>query len=418
MKVIALLVSVFAISTSAISGSAWTVLIDRFAAQLSNELENGSVYVMPIVDSSSNEIYLPFANQLKTVLTSSLEANQAVVTTSHFDYKYLLRTSFTKSKEGLFLNSIISDKNGNETSNFLELKSTDLPTYWNQRKLKDVVYEIAGKLEKELSGQKLNVVNKGLSGGSFDNDGYISDFTVLMNRNLTEELSDISSIVVRKNGDSSFNLHDLEGKFKLSGKNIFLNYFLINKDNNKVVATASTEFSIELIPPGMSIFPVNKDIVRTTFDSRSTTNKTPVAVWVNHDNSIYRDGDKLEVSIRPDIDAYIRAFYVMSDGVICQILPTSKDDPSLLTAGSVFTIGDKNDDVELYITDETKGQETIKVFASLTPIKDEFLPTKYIDGVDYACTEDGYKSLKKGITMGLGTRGGISPANEVKILVK
>ncbi len=169
----------------------------------------------------------------------------------------------------------------------------------------------------------------------------------------------------------------------------------------------------------MSIYPSNKNIVKDTFDKiNASREKIPVDIWVNHANGVYRDGDRLEVSIRPNVDAYIRTFYVMSDGVICQIQPSSVGDAGFLTAGVVHTIGSKDDVVELIITDDTIGQEVIKVFASLTPIEERFLSTKYIEGVDYACIEGGYRSLKSGMTRGLKMKRSIHPVNEIEILVK
>lgn len=418
MKYLAIFVATIMISLKAMSGSNWTSLIDSYMAGFSSKVTDGSVLVMPIVDSSRNAIYLPFTNQLKTVLISSLEFNGVATTTNPLEYQFLLKTSFKKSKEGLFLNTELIDKNGDKIfNNFLELKDVDLPTYWRQREIKDIAYEIAGKIDREIPAQRYNVINKGLSGGEHASEKYISDFTVVMDQNINEELNKLDSIVFSKKRNKLFNLHYIEGKFRVSGKSIFVNYSLINESDNRVVASASTEFTMDSIPQGMSIYPANKDTVKKTFDN-STNKSTPIAVWVNHDVPVYKDGDRLEVSIRPDVDAYVRAFYVMNDGVICQIFPASKKDTGFLQAGKIHVVGDEKDNQELFITDTVIGQETIKVFASLTPIKDDFLPTKFIDGVHHACTDSGYKSLKTGIKKGFGANKSISPVNEVNILVK
>jgi len=418
VKKVTVFVSIIILSFKAISGSNWTSLVDVFTSDISDKVSNGSVFVMPIVDSSSDDIYLPFTEQLRTVLMSSLESNNISITTNLLDYQFLLKSSFKKSKEGLFLNAEIINKNGNKVLNkFLNLKGSDLPAYWEQRRIKDIAYEIAGKIDKEIPAQRYNVINRGLSGGDTDSDSYISDFTVVMDQSINEELNKLNSIVISKKSDKLFNSHIVEGKFRVSGKNIFISYSLINESDSKIIATASTEFTIDSIPQGMSIYPSNKSVVKNTFDKDANKNNTPVAVWVNHDIPIYRDGDRLEVNIRPDVSAYIRAFYVMNDGVICQIFPATNKQTGFLQAGKVHVIGDEKDDIELFITDTTIGQETVKVFASLTPIKDDFLPTRFIDGVDYACTEDGYKSLKIGIKKGFNGSN-ISPVNEVNILVK
>ena len=155
MKKVTVFVSIIILSFKAISGSNWTSLVDVFTSDISGKVSNGSVFVMPIVDSSSNDIYLPFTEQLRTVLMSSLESNNISITTNLLDYQFLLKSSFKKSKEGLFLNAEIIDKNGNKVLNkFLNLKGSDLPTYWKQRRIKDIAYEIAGKIDKEIPAQR------------------------------------------------------------------------------------------------------------------------------------------------------------------------------------------------------------------------------------------------------------------------
>jgi hypothetical protein len=294
-----------------------------------------------------------------------------------------------------------------------------LPKSWNKRTLKNISYEIAGKIDEKLAGQTLNILLVGLSGGESKSESFISDFTVAMNRYMTEELNSLPTIVIKKGSDDTKYLYKLKGKFRVDGNKIHLNYVLTKHSNQSIVATASTEFTMDSITDGMSIYPSNKNIVKDTFDKiNASREKIPVDIWVNHANGVYRDGDRLEVSIRPNVDAYIRTFYVMSDGVICQIQPSSVGDAGFLTAGVVHTIGSKDDDVELIITDDTTGQESIKVFASLTPIEERFLPTKYIEGVDYACMEGGYRSLKSGMTRGLKMKRSIHPVNEIEILVK
>ena len=214
-----------------------------------------------------------------------------------------------------------------------------LPKSWNKRTLKNISYEIAGKIDEKLAGQTLNILLVGLSGGESKSESFISDFTVAMNRYMTEELNSLPTIVIKKGSDDTKYLYKLKGKFRVDGNKIHLNYVLSKHSNQSIVATASTEFTMDSITDGMSIYPSNKNIVKDTFDkSNASREKIPVDIWVNHANGVYRDGDRLEVSIRPNVDAYIRTFYVMSDGVICQIQPSSVGDAGFLTAGVVHTI--------------------------------------------------------------------------------
>jgi hypothetical protein len=413
---------VFSFSSGVSASSAWNNKI----SQLTNDIisvssQKNTVYVSEVFDSSQDQIYLPFSNRIHASLSSSLIANGASVTNKYFDADFILTVNYTKSLEGLTLYASMTNKDGGKVSGgSILLASKILPENWNSRSLRNIAYEIAGKFDEKLLGQKINTVMSGLSGGESKSSDFISDFTVAMNEYMAEEFNALSSIAIKKDSRNSQNLYKIKGKFRVNGNKVSLSYKLLRKSDESIVAAASTEFTMDSIPQGMSMYPSNKNIAKNTFDDSSinSSNRIPVDLWVNHTNGVYKDDDRLEVSIRPNVDAYIRVFYVMSDGVICQIQPTSIGDTGLLAAGVTHTIGSKDDDVELIITDDTIGQEVIKVFASLSPIEERFLPTKYIEGVDYACTDNGYKSLKSGMTRGLKMKRSIHPVNEIKILVK
>jgi hypothetical protein len=412
----------FILSTGVGATSTWNKEIDQFVSEIvSSELRDKKIYVTKIFDASQSPIYLPFTNQIYNRLISSLRKGGARVTSNLPSAKLYLNVSFYYSLEGLSLQGSVVDQEGLEVSSgSTMLMANTLPKAWNKRTLKNIAYEISGYIDEKIAGQRFNTILSGLSGGESKSEDFISDFTVVMNRYMIEELDNLPSILIKKGSDNFQRLYVLKGKFRVNGNKIHLSYILSKKSDGAIVATASTEFTMESIPQGMSIYPNNKSIVKSTFDGIDTSlrEKIPVDVWVNHENSVYRDGDHLEVSVRSNVDAYIRAFYVMSDGVICQIQPTSPKDSGLLMAGVVYTIGSKDDDVELIITDDTTGQESIKVFASLTPIEERFLPTKYIEGVDYACMNGEYKRLKSEMTRGLKMKQSIHPVNEIKILVK
>lgn len=120
----------------------------------------------------------------------------------------------------------------------------------------------------------------------------------------------------------------------------------------------STQFPLEVVPQRMSIYPNNRSTAVDFVDESSggLVQKIPVAVWVNHEKGVYRNGDRLEVTVRPDIDTYVRVFYVMSDGSTCQIQPSTPGETTFLEGGISHTIGGVDDDVELIISDETTVQ--------------------------------------------------------------
>jgi len=420
-RVLILILLSVSLNTQVFAGTAWNQLVSNFANEfVTAEVQERRVFVYPISDLSKDQVYLPFADRIGSSIVSSLVTSGIQITNNPVDAELYLDIGFYRTPEGLSIQGSILNQDGIEiVSNSSMLTSEVLPKSWNKRTLKNISYEIAGKIDEKLAGQTLNILLVGLSGGESKSESFISDFTVAMNRYMTEELNSLPTIVIKKGSDDTKYLYKLKGKFRVDGNKIHLNYVLSKHSNQSIVATASTEFTMDSITDGMSIYPSNKNIVKDTFDkSNASREKIPVDIWVNHANGVYRDGERLEVSIRPNVDAYIRTSYVMSDGVICQIQPSSVGDAGFLTAGVVHTIGSKDDVVELIITDDPIGQEVIKVFASLTPIEERFLPTKYIEGVDYACMEGGYKSLKSGMTRGLKMKRSIHPVNEIEILVK
>lgn len=421
-KIFILIYSIFAISLSVSASSEWTQKVDRLIINVFNaNFKEKTIYVEKVFDSSQDHIYLPFSSQIDKHLISSIISNGALVTSNYLDANLVLTVSYIKSLDGLLLYGGLTNKVGAKiSSNSILLESKILPKSWNSRSLKDIAYEVSGVFGEKLLGQKIDVVMSGLSGGETKDEDFISDFTVAMSEYMTEELNTLPSILIKKKSRHNEVPYIIKGKFRVNGDKISLNYQLLKRFGGVVVASVSTKFTMDSIPQGMLIYPSNRSVAKSAFDDSisNLSNGIPVDLWINHANGVYKNNDRLEVSIRPNVDTYVRTFYVMSDGVICQIQPTSLKDSGFLTAGTVHTIGSENDDVELIITDDTIGQESIKVFASLTPIEERFLPTKYVEGVDYACTGDGYKSLKSGITRGLAMNQSTRPVNEIKILVK
>jgi hypothetical protein len=420
-KLLSFILIFFVFNTSVCAVSAWNNKVAQFTSNIVNiDSQEKTVYVGEIFDSSQDQIYLPFSNRIHKALSSSLVESGISITNKYFDADLVLTVNYTKSLEGLSLYGNVTNSKGVKiSSGSILLESEELPKNWSARSLKNIAYEIAGKFDMQLFGQKVNTTMSGLSGGKSNSDEFISDFTVAMNQHMVEELSNLPSIVIRNKSYIDQQAHKLKGKFRINGNKVNLSYKL-SKQDGTVIATASTEFTMSTsIPQGMSMYPSNKNIAKDTFDNIDTSEGgISVAAWVNHENAVYRDGDHLEISIRPDVDAYIRVFYVTVDGTICQIKPIFEEDSGFLSAGTIYTIGGKSDKEALIITNETIGMETIKIFASLTPIEERFLPIKRVKGVDYACADDDYKSLKIGMAQALKMKRNIHPVNEIRILVK
>jgi len=407
----------FFLSFHSIASDEWEIETNKFIKKFSEQINNQKVYLSLNKYSINSSEFIPFINTLEKVIKASVNSSDSSITSQFGQHNVWLNVDYTKTAEGIFLHGLAQDAAGNQIAeNNHTLKSNMLPSNWSKRELKDVAYEVSGKFDQELYGQKINAIFDGISGGQSETDNFISDFTQVLGDYMVAELTKIPSLSIKDKDADSYKLYSFKGKFKESGDEIFLT-FTLTRPNGTIVSSVNSKVLITSIPAGMSLYPANKKTAVSFFE-RSRVVNPPVSLWVNHKDRVYRDGDRLEVNIRPNVNSYIRAFYVMSDGAICQIFPTNERDGTFLKGGQVHTIGKKGDSIELFITDETKGQETIKVFASQNPIPSEFLPTQYTDGVDLACTDQGYKSLRKGVQNALNGNNGILPIEEINILIK
>ena len=412
----------FSLMPPVFAGDSFDSKISSFVKSIVNKNVNGkAIYIGDVVDASLDGIYLPFSNQIHSAFLHSFKSQDFRVVSSPEDADLYVFPYYNRKPHALLLRLHIEDLKGNEVSSgSVVIPFHLLPESWDKRSLHDVAYEIVGKLDNSLLGQKINVVFDGLSGGQSNTDKFISDFTINMDGYINEELSKLSTVSVRNKSDLETRSYQLTGRFKKVGKKIVLRYTLIKDLDKKLVAAVSTWVSIENLPQGMSLFPSNRNTVAMSFDGNEAHlhEQIPVVTWVNHENSVYSDGDQLKVSIRPEIDAYIRVFYVQSDGMVCQIQPSSPGESSLLRSGKTYVVGGDDDDVELEISNSTTGQEMIKVFASKYPINESVLKASFIDGANFSCVSGGYSDLTGRMSRGLNMVRTIKPVNEIMILVK
>jgi len=416
---VVLFVALFA--TKQVMADTWGQQVAQFIGPIDDVVAEGqSLFVSEITDSSSDRIYLPFTKRIHSVMLRSLGRKGIRLVSDPVDADVYLFTNYFRTQEGLSLQTRLVDQEGDERSNSVTTIASELlPQSWDRRTLKDIAYEIAGKLDRKLYGQRFNTVLMDLSGGESESEGFISDFTITMNDYMREELNKLPPIAIRQAADGTTRSHRLKGKFMVTGNTVRLNYSLVRDEDGHMVTVVSTQFPLLSVPQGMKMYPENRYQVADSFDEKGgLVERIPLAVWVNHEDAVYKDGDRLEVSVRPDVDAYVRIFYVQSDGMVCQIQPSSPGESSFLEAGVVYTVGGKDDDVELIVSDTTTGQETIKVFASTTPIEERHLSSSFIESVNFSCMNGDYRMLKDMMTRGLKMKRRIQPVDEIQILVK
>ena len=387
--------------------------------------QNLKIYVRTPVDASREGSYYPFLRNVQQVLIQTTRENGYTVLDSPTNAKAYLETEFRIGKQSLRLFLSLKDADNRNTlgSASVDLASTALPTDWNDRTLKDVAFELATKLDEQLFGQKINVLIDGFSGGKTKTDSFVSDFSMMMRGYIREEVGTLDTFKILIGGSTSVQQYSLRGHYQVLGNEVVLRLKVIKVSSGHEIANASSRFSLGVVPSGVGMFPPNETQAKESADEIKTDaiSKTPtqtVAVWVNHDDRNYRDGDPLTVSLRPDTDLYVRVYYVQSDGAICQIMPSRSGETGYIRKGYVYEIGGTQDDVELTISDETVGQESIKVFASHGPIDDSSLPKRFIGGANVSCLDDNYQKLTETLTRALKMKYRVRPASEVKILVR
>ena len=193
----------------------------------------------------------------------------------------------------------------------------------------------------------------------------------------------------------------------------------------KEIARSSVKFITQSVPNGMELIPQNIAIASKSTDSKNPKediqSEVPIDVWVNKSNSIYHKDDRLIVYLRPEDDCYVRAYYIQSDGAVLQIFPTDPGESGFLKKGQEFGVGGEEDNVELICTDDTLGQEFVKVFTSRNPFDDSFTPRQFIEGANVYQVRAEYKDLKRSLTRGLKIKDKsktVVPAAEVKLLIQ
>ena len=409
----------------------WKVYVKELVTKLvENQKPGGRIYVHSIQDESNRQIYYPFMKTARKVMENEFGNRGFVVNPAPSGADNYVMTTFIERPDGLFLNASLVNAEDVSTvlaSTSVEIPVTGLPEQWNERSLRDVAYELVGKLEQELFAQRMKIIFGEFSGGHKEEDRYVSDFSATMMGYVKEEMTKSGTFVIislskKRGGDES--VGTLKGQYRAAGNDII--FRLILKKGGKrqrEIANVSTTFPTRSVPQGMPIFPQNTEIAKENTDVQDDTNGystgVPINVWINKSSGIYRNNDRLIVYLRPEEDCYARVYYIQSDGTVVQIFPSHEKESGFLKKGLAYGVGSKEDDVELIVLDETVGQEFVKVFASRLPIDDSFIPKEFIQGANVFKIEGGYRNLQGSLARGLNmSRRKLLPAAEVKLLVK
>ncbi len=402
-----------------------------------------NIFIEVPTDATRERAYYPFATMVQSALISVVLRTGHKIVRNPLDASYYLRTGFTVTDKGMLLTPTLAEAvTGALTATVVvELPAKSLPASWSERTLRDIAYELATKLARSrqlLFHSQLPVVVEELIGGKTRDDDFVSEFAIAMRGYIREELGrfgNLRPLTTAASQDEDTQPYRLTGHYQVSGSHVILRLVLLSAEGDFEVANVSSRFATALIPSSLPVLPPNALVARNTGDSVSSNSgkstgadnvgadgkeqfdsENKLAVWVNKEDRVYFDNDLLVIYLKTAIDLYAKVYYVQSDGAICEIFPIRGSD-GFLKAGEVRTIGDINDNVELTISDQTTGQEVIKVFTSSEPIDDSNLPKEFIGGPNVFCLEGDYESLTQGLTRALKKKARVRPSAELKILV-
>ena len=409
----------------------WKFHVKDLVSQLvKNQKPGAHVYVPSLRDESNRQVYYPFMETVSKVMANEFTNNGFIASPTPVNADSYVMTTFLESPDRLFLNaSLISAEDGSTAlaSATVEIPDNSLPKHWRKRSLRDVAYELVGKLEQKLFDQRAEIVFGEFSGGHKKEDAYISDFSATMRGYIKEEMIKSGTFVIlvpseQQSGNAG--VGRLTGNYLAAGNDIIFRLILQKgQQRQREIANVSSKFSTQSVPQGMHLFPQNIHIASQNTDYKDDTagysTGVPIRVWTNKTSGIYRKNDKLVIYLQPDQDCYVRVYYIQSDGAVVQTFPSDAHESGFLKRGLLYGVGGKEDDVELVITDETVGQEFIKVFASTRPINDSSVPKEFIQGANVFRIPGGYRGLQRSLARGLNiSKKKLLPAAEVKILVK
>jgi len=408
-------------SSESLQGQWRVEVLNSVASLLKAISDDQTIFLSDVIDQSSSNLFYPFSRKISDEIGESILKRNYKLSHDPLEAELFLFAGYEKREAELALSLALTSSSTNQevAKELVTIPFPKLPKEWDRRSMKDVAYELGMKLQKAVYPQSVNFRRQGIM--ISDPKGSMSEFSSAFEGYLAQELERRNAFVhVPENSDSQ-KIFNVQGRFERLGQEVVLNISLIHPDSKEVLGSGHSVIRLKDIPSDLRLTPHNEAVAAEVVESAES--KIPdglqesIRLWVNHPSSLYRADDRLVVSVEAKRDLYLRLFYIQSDGLICQIYPAGKNGTGFLRADQVYEVGGPNDAVELVISDETQGQETIKAFASLGPINDSDIPTEFIPSANMSCMTLGYRSLQNGITRALKMQHKVRPVAEVKILV-
>jgi len=368
-------------------------------------------YISSARDRSSQDAYYPFLKNVRGVIESGLLEQKFRLATDPLTADFFVYPEYEVSRDGLSLSiEVKSASNGSVIAKqSVTLKNKTLPAGWDKRSLEDVAYELVMKLERAIYPGQVNFLNDQIS---VTNEAQlVSEFSTTIKAYLGRELRRRSSAFRPvPQAQLEENTFGVVGQYQELGSDVVLTLSLVNPKTDSIRATAEAILSTQDVPAGLRLTPPNATVALESVEPDDSHVPDGLAnalqLWVNKDPPIYHNDDELVISVRPKRNLYLKVVYISSDGNICEIFPRDEE-TGFLRAGQIVAIGGDRRD-KLIISDDTKGQETIKAFASLGPIP---------SGEPCELMVGGYPEFQRQLTRALKVRRKVRPVAETKILV-
>jgi hypothetical protein len=400
----------------------WESDLKGMTTALMSPIEEGqSVFVSSARDRSPQALYYPFSRRIQEVISSGAINSKGRLVDDSLSADYFIYPGFEVRSDAISLTlELISAADGEMLAKKIgSLSRQNLPAGWDVRAPKDVAHELGMKLEKAIYPEKAKIVKGAMK--ITNKEGLISEFATTMMAYLGQELRRRKTFDLVTPTQATEGALELRGTYYQVGSEVVMELSLINSASDSVRASVETSLRRQDVPKQVALAP--KNTVQANQMTESDDSLVPdgladvVSLWVNNDPPRYVDGDNLVVSVASKKDIYLRLYYIQSDGLICQIFPAGNNNPGFLRANRPYDVGGINDSVELIISNETQGQETIKAFASLGRIDDSSLPKQFIAAANMSCMTQGYANLQNGITRALRLKHKVRPVAEAQILV-
>jgi hypothetical protein len=137
--------------------------------------------------------------------------------------------------------------------------------------------------------------------------------------------------------------------------------------NARQIAAGQVKIHRTVIPAEWELEPPYYDRHKQDVSAIQPTNDFDLKLWIDKGNgAVYREGEKLYVNVRAEVDCYLKLIYLDAGGNSVVIFPNSFQRDTRIRGGRTYQIPDDHAAFDFQIQ-EPFGAETLVAFASTNP---------------------------------------------------